>query len=199
MNTLAILIFLVIFGYMVQYVINLLIKERMTEGFIANAKGEPRYIFDEDYSPANNPALKSRDSHFFLVRAISPGKKAVVDLKENNPWHTNYYYVDDEAIKMEQPDPEVVKHRLSKLSYPKLKKKDQLTCIPQNAPIRALVGKYQPYMYDQPKILDYYDTPLYRDWRYPQQPIDLRFLANEEKYCAQFPNAYPCFRYYMKW
>jgi len=169
----------------------------MIEGFISAASGDPMIMMDESYKPINNLSLHDRDSHYFLMTAILPGKKDITNLRETNPHHSSYYYVDNEGLSTEGTDPLVVKHRESKLSYPRIK--DQLTCIREEHPINSVISKYQPYIYDKPNIINYYDQPLYRDWRYPEQPIDIRFAANPEKYCEQFPHAYPCFKYYSKW
>lgn len=163
-------------------------KKRMTENFINPNHGL-------DINPTQG--LGIADSHYFLTTSILPGKKDIANLKETNKHHTNYYYVDEQQIKIEQTDPNVVTHRPSKLSYSQIK--DQLTCIKDTDPISYAIKQYQPYMYDQPDILNYYDHPLYRDWRYPERPIDIQFAANPAKYCALNPHVYPCYKYYSKW
>jgi hypothetical protein len=197
MSRLLIFLFLLCFGYIVYYVINLLIRQRLTEGFISAASGDPLYFMDETEQPINDVALNDRDSHFFLMNAILPGKVDISNLKETNHNHTSYYYIDDEGLTTEMTDPNVVKHRESKLNYPKIK--DKLTCIKEDNPLLPVIQKYQPYIYDQPHIINYYDQALYRDFRYGEQPISLKFAANPEKYCEQYPNVYPCFKYYSKW
>ena len=197
MGRLSIFIFLIAFGYIVYHVINILIRYRMTESFISNADGNPMVMLDESMKPINNPVLGTRDDNYFLMTSLAPGKKDIVFLKEKNPHHTSFYYVDDDGLKTEITDPNVVEHRTSKLSYPKIK--DKLTCIPQCHPIRKVIKKHQPYMWEQANIINFYDTPLYRDWRYPLQPINIKFAANPEKYCELYPMAYPCAEYYSKW
>ncbi len=196
MFRLFIFLFLLIFGYMVHYIINLLIRQRLTETFISSANADPMFMLDESYK-ISNMQLHDRDDHFFLMTAILPGKVDIEKLKETNHNHTNYYYVDNEGLNTEKTNPNVVKHQPSKLSYPRIA--NQLTCVGNNHPIRSIIEKYQPYIYDQANLINYYDQPLYRDWRYPERPIDIRFAANPEKYCEQFPHVYPCFKYYSKW
>jgi len=181
MSILQIFLFLIIFGCVIYYLINLLIKKRMTESFTV----DPNRVFDIN------------DSHYFLTTSILPGKKDIANLKETNPCHTNYYYVNDKETVIEQTDPNVVVHRVSKLSYPHIKK--QLTCISEQDPVSYAVKQYQPYMYNRPEIINYYDFPFYRDWRYPEQPIDVRFAVNPQKFCALNPQVYPCYKYYSKW
>ena len=197
MNRLVILIFLVSFGYITYYIINLLIRQRMVEGFVSAADGNPLFMMDETITKVNDLSLHDRDSHYFLMTAILPGKIDITNLKETNPHHSSYYYIDDEGLSTELTDPNVVKHRESKLSYPKIEHK--LTCVRENHPLRPTIQRYQPYIYDKPHLINYYDQPFYRDWRYPERPIDVRFATNPEKYCEQFPHVYPCYKYYSKW
>lgn len=228
MSRLFIFLFLIAFGYVCYYIINLLIRERLTERFISGASGNPMYLLDEAVKPINDPTLQDRDSHHFLMTTPIPGKKAIVDLKEHNPNHSSFYYVDCtsvtpgtqaipsplncknqdspqtnyvycDGLETELTDPTVVKARPSKLSYPRIK--DKLTIVTEDHPLRNVVRQYQPYIYDENNahFVNYYDQPLYRDWRYPERPIDLRFAANPEKYCEQFPHVYPCYKYYSKW
>jgi hypothetical protein len=178
MSIIAILIFLLIIGLVVYYIITLLIKKRLTETFTGRS----------------DPSLNIEDSHYYLMTSILPGKEDIVNLKETNPKHTNYYYVDQNAPKItEQTDPDVVSHRQSSLDT------RNLTCIKGKDPIRKIIQHYQPYMYDQANIINYYDYPLYRDWRYPRKPIDPKFAVNPQKYCEQNPSVYPCYRYFQKW
>jgi len=172
-----ILLFLLSCGYVVYYIVNLLIKKRMTENF-------------------TDQQMTIDDSHYFLTTSILPGKMDINNLKETNPSHTNYEYIDDESTRVEQTDLHAVSPRASKLSC--LKRND-LTCITENDPARYLIQKYQPYMYDQAEIINYYDYPLYRDWRYPEQPIDIRFAVNPEKYVQQHPHVYPSYKHLSKW
>lgn len=182
MSIILIFLFLLICGYVAYYIINLLMKKRLTESFSV-------------YPP--DGSLNNEDSHYFLMTSILPGKIDIANLKETNPHHSDFYYVDNKAVNIEQTDPNVVTHRPSKLEYPKIK--DQLTCIGENDPIRPIIEEYQPYMYDQAEIINYYDYPFYRDWRYPERPIDPRFAANPAKYCEKNPHIYPCYKYYSKW
>jgi len=176
MQLIAILMFLIVFGYIVYYVINLLIRSRLTESFTDQAQN-----------------IDTRDSHYFLMTSILPGKKDIAELKEKNPNHTNYFYVDTDAVTLEQTDPNVVTHRQSKLDLRNLK------CIKHDAAIRRKIAKLQPYMYDTAQFVTLYDIPFYRDWRYPERPIDLNFANDPKKYCAENPQVYPCYKYYSKW
>lgn len=177
MSRLLILLFLIVIGLSCYYVINLLIKKRLTETFTAM----PR------------EASSIQDTNYFLTTSIMPGKVDIVNLKEHNPNHSNYSYLTSESANVERVDPKVVEHRPSKLD------KVPLTCISPNDPISAKIKKLQPYMYDEPEIINLYDYPFYRDWRYPENPIDPRFAANPEKYCEANPQVYPCYRYFSKW
>ncbi len=192
MEQLLIGLFLISFGYIVYYVINLLIKYRLTEA-------ETVAVDEAFQSPTQpiDPNLNNRDAHYFLTTTLKPGKKAIVLLKESKANQSNYFYLTPEATKIELPDPLVVTHRPSKLSYPKLKSK--LTCIPHNHPLREVIRHNQPYMWDQAEIINHYDHAFYRDWRYGEQPVDIRFAANPEKYCQMHPSAYPCPKYFSKW
>jgi hypothetical protein len=156
-------------------------RKRLTESFIT----DPATLFDIN------------DSHYFLTTSILPGKVDIANLKERNPHHSDYSYVNDKELYIERTDPRVVEHRPSKLSYPKLR--NQLTCITDKDPINDAIRQYQPYMYDEPEIINYYDTPLYRDWRYPERPIDIKFAANPEKYCEENPHIYPSYKHLSKW
>ena len=163
-----ILIFLIIFGYFVYYIITLLIEKRLTETFTQN--------------------LSIDDSHHFLTTTILPGRIDITNLKETNKHHTDYYYVDPQSVNIEQTNLNVVNRR------PSQNDKSNKTCInSENDTIVKLVQNAQPYIYDKPNIINYYDFPLYRDWRYPLQPISLKFLSNPQKFCKEFPTTYPCF------
>ena len=175
-----ILLFLIVFGFVVYYIINLLIRQRITEEF----KGYP------------GDPLNVDDSNYFLMTSLLPGKVDIANLKEHNPQHSDYFYVDQAETKIEQTDPDVVEHRPSKLNYARMK--DQLACIGEKSPIREAIKKYQPYMYDRPEIMNYYDFPYYRDWRYPERPIDPQFAINPKKYAEKYPYIYPSYRYFSK-
>src|SRR5690348_2084206 len=101
MSRIFIFLFLIAFGYIVYYVIQLLIRTRMIEGFISAASGDPMLMMDESYKPINNLSLHDRDSHYFLMTAILPGKKDITNLRETNPHHSSYYYVDNEGLSTE--------------------------------------------------------------------------------------------------
>jgi hypothetical protein len=176
-----IFLFLIVFAYVIFYVIDLLIKKRLTEGFSSTYRGEP------------NEPITVNDSHYFLMTSVLPGKKDIALLKEKNPNHSNYYYVDQKETIIEQTDPRVVEHRQSSLDH------SNLTCIDQNAPIRKIIKEYQPYMYDEPELVNLYDYPFYRDWRYPERPIDLRFAIDPQKYSEKNPLVYPSYKYFSKW
>jgi hypothetical protein len=143
----------------------------------------------ESFVPEQSRFLSDNDSHHWLMTAMLPGKVDIVNLKETNPQHSSYYYVDDPSVKLEQTDPNVVCRRQT----------TNLTCIGQHDPIRQIIKHRQPYMYDQAEIINYYDHPFYRDWRYPERPIDPKFAANPQRYCELNPHVYPCYKYYSKW
>jgi len=189
------IVFLISFGYIVYYVIRLLIKQRLTEAFISNVEQNPMQFKDEAYQP--DTKFNWHDDHYFLMQSISPGKEAIVKLRESNPFKSDYYYLSAKDTLVENPDPYAETHNPSKLSYPRMK--DKLTCIPENAPIRELIKHYQPYMYNEAEIINYYNYPFYRDWRFGEQPIDIRFIADPKGYCEKYPMAYPCPKYYSKW
>src|SRR5947207_2522348 len=107
------IVFLISFGYIVYYVVRLLIKQRLTEAFISSANGNPLQFADESYQP--NQKLDRHDDHWFLMRALSPGKKAIVDLRERNRFKSNYYYLSAEDTLIENPDPYAETHNPSKL------------------------------------------------------------------------------------
>jgi|UniRef100_A0A6C0BL59 hypothetical protein len=176
MSLIFIFVFLLIFGWAIYYVINLLIKRRLTENFDNQGK----------YMP-------SEAIHYFLTTSVRPGKQNIVNLQETNPNHTRYSYLTPKDAQLEQPNRQVVSHRQSKLD-PR-----NLTCVGSNAPIRKLVQEFQPYMYDQPELINLYDYPFYRDWRYPERPIDPRFLINPDKYCQENPQIYPSYKHLSKW
>lgn len=69
----------------------------------------------------------------------------------------------------------------------------ELFCISSRHAIKKYVKKYQPFMFQKPKIVDYYGSQFYYDWRYPQKPVSLKFLANPMKYCRDNPEIYPCY------
>lgn len=175
MSNLLVVVLLVI-GIGVYYVVNLLIRRRLTENF------------------TDDRSLGLYDSHRFLMTSIMPGKVDIANLREKNPHHTDFYYVDPSAVTLEQTDPKVVSHRVSALDS-----RQKFTCIGPKHPIRQVIQQYQPYFYDQAEIINQYDFPFYRDWRYPERPIDPQFAINPEKYCEKNPQVYPCYRYFSKW
>lgn len=197
MNQLFILLFLIVFGNVVYYIINLLISTRLTETFITNNLHQKMFFMDEHHTPYNKVNLHNRDAHWFLKKAYLPGKSSIRNLQANSPFRTNFKYFDHWESKLENPDPRTVKPVCSKLSFPKIK--DRLSCISENHPLRKRVEKLQPYMYDKAKFVKHYDWPLYRDWRYQERPIDLRFAVNPQKYCEKNPHVYPCWKYFSKY
>lgn len=91
------------FGLCIYYIINLLIKNRLTEQFVPN---------------------DNRNSHYFLTNAMIPGKKDITNLKEyNHSIMNNYSYVGDFNENIEKTDPNVVTHRQSILN------RDGIICI----------------------------------------------------------------------
>jgi len=151
----------------------------------------------ENFDSTTGNLFDISNSHYFLTTSILPGKVDIINLKETNPNHTKYYYVDPREAKIEITDPNVVEHRPSKLSFPKIKNK--LTCINDKDPINQIIKRYQPYMYDESEIINYYDKPFYRDWRYPERPIDIKFAINPNKYSVENPHIYPSFKHLSKW
>jgi len=197
MNPVIVLLFLVVFGYFVYYIIKLLISNRLTETFITNNLHQKMFFSDEHHTPYNKVNLHNRDAHWFLKKAYLPGKSSIRNLKEDSPYRTNYKYVDPSEKKLEGPDSKPVSSTCSKPSYTKIK--DRLSCISDKHPLRKIVKKLQPYMYDDAEFVDHYDQPLYRDWRYQERPIDVRFAVNPQKYCEKNPNVYPCWKYFSKY
>ena len=108
MSVISIIIFLVIVGIAIYYIVNLLIRKRMTEAF------------------ENPHQMTIDDSHYFLTTAVLPGKEDIVNLKETNPSHTKYIYVDQSAQRMEDPS-NVVTQRQSSLNQ------QNLVCFDQTA------------------------------------------------------------------
>lgn len=164
-------LFLIVFAYFVWYIISILIKRRTIESF-----------------NQSDGRLSMMDSHYYLTTAILPGKVDIVNLKEHNPNHTEFYYVDPSAVTTEQTDPNVVSHKPSVLS------KSPVTCIANN----PLISKYKPYILGD-NIVNYYDHPFYWDWRYPERPIDVKFATNPISYCRLNSNVYPCYKMWSKW
>jgi hypothetical protein len=197
MNIFLLLGFLAVFGFIVYHVVRLLIRHRLTETFITNESGQNRFFMDDEMAPFNKLNLNNRDSHWFLQRDVIPGKTSIQNLSETSPHRTDFYYVDENSLDLELPNPNTVKPRCSKLSFPHIK--DRLTCVPEDHPVRPLVRHLQPYMFDEADLINYYDQALYRDWRYQRRPIDIRFAINPQKYCEQFPHVYPCFEYFRKY
>ena len=52
-----------------------------------------------------------------------------------------------------------------------------------------LIQYRQPYMFDKPALIR---GRYYRDWRYPEKPVDIKFLKNPKAYCKSNPFQYPC-------
>jgi len=176
------------------YIVNELIKMRLTDSFLSTSYGSPMMFSDENYRPVTN---RSQNSHQFLNTDIILGKHDISNIKENNPNWIDQYFLD---ISKEKPVPttDVVTQRMSKLKY--AKEKDKITCIDDTHPVSSKLSKFAPYMYDdKPALVKYYDQPLYRDWRFQEKPIDIRFASNPEKFCASNPNVYPCYKYYSRW
>ena len=140
------------------------------------------------------PPLTRDDSHYYLTTDVFPGKSDIVHLHEKNPHHTSYFYVNPDAVTIEQTDPKVVTHRPSKVtSHP------DLLCLRPESRTYQKILEYQPYMYPNMNLLNFYDYPFYRDWRYPEQPIDPQFASDPSGYCAKNRLVYPCPKYYSKW
>ena len=54
-----------------------------------------------------------------------------------------------------------------------------------------LIQYRQPYMYGNAEIINGH---FYRDWRYPEKPINIAFLKDPDAYCKANPSQYPCFK-----
>jgi len=63
--------------------------------------------------------------------------------------------------------------------------------IPKNHQVYTFVDERQPYMFDQPTVIDNSGKKFYWDWRYPRKPIDIRFAIDPVGYCKKHPNTYP--------
>lgn len=55
----------------------------------------------------------------------------------------------------------------------------------------SVLAKYSPY--DKPEIVQYYSEYYYRDWRFPEKPISIKFAENPEKFIMDFPKQYPSY------
>jgi len=166
------------------------------EKFISNMDGFPMYLMDESYHTTNRPDLdmKTRESHSFLERSVLPGKIDIVNLHENNKYNTGFYYIGNK--KQEFPNSHYYQPNKSKI----LSKNPDITCITDNSPIKKIIKKYQPYIYDNKvDIINYYDNPYYRDWRYGEKPVSVKFASDPKKFCEKNPIEYPCAKYYSKW
>lgn len=58
---------------------------------------------------------------------------------------------------------------------------------------RILVENRQPYFLDEALIIDNYGEQFYWDWRYPKQPISVKFVTDPEGYVRDHPNVYPSY------
>ena len=70
-------------------------------------------------------------------------------------------------------------------------------CSPSNEivsskPDTDLIKYRQPYMYDEAEIIN---GRFYRDWRYPEKPIDVQFLKDPKAYCKANQFQYPCVKF----
>ena len=66
-----------------------------------------------------------------------------------------------------------------------------MSCLPREHPIYPTISERQPYIYEKCPQIELNDH--YRDWRYPREPIPLKFLANPHGYCQAHPQRYPCY------
>src|SRR3989338_9131710 len=57
--------------------------------------------------------------------------------------------------------------------------------------IYPTISERQPYIYEKCPQIELNDH--YRDWRYPREPIPLKFLADPHGYCQAHPQRYPCY------
>lgn len=56
------------------------------------------------------------------------------------------------------------------------------------------IVKFQPDIYgNKPHVINYYGRLFYHDWRYPLQPINIRFASNPKKFVEQYPQEYPSY------
>ena len=47
-------------------------------------------------------------------------------------------------------------------------------------------------------LIDYYNKDFYYDARFPQEPLDIAFAKEPEKYCRNNKNIYPCYKWYSR-
>lgn len=141
---------------------------------LANADGTPRMITDNiDIADHYD---RQRPTHAWLDTILLSGKPEIVNLKPHNPAHTNYAYVG-------RSDKEGTSLCVKSAKYYKMPK----TISPELA--RQIV-KYQPEQYgDKPHLISVYGQPHYRDWRYPERPISIKFLTDGPS-CVE-PLKYP--------
>lgn len=65
--------------------------------------------------------------------------------------------------------------------------------IAKSDPLNTLIDDRQPYMFDQPEVVNYYGKNHYWDWRYPKKPISVEFAADPAGYCQKYPQKYPSY------
>src|SRR3989338_6174566 len=64
----------------------------------------------------------------------------------------------------------------------------QLSCVPKSHQVYDRIRQVQPIVYqNEPYVKNYYDQAYYRDWRYPREPVNLKFLADPKGYCERHP------------
>lgn len=114
MGKLFFLFVLIFVGYSIYYIIQLLIANRQKESFIADSQGRPMMFMDESLSST----FYKRDPHHFL---LASSDSDINNLKEMNPYWINQMYIDKNAIKENEPNPSVVKQRMSRLKVSKIK------------------------------------------------------------------------------
>ena len=55
------------------------------------------------------------------------------------------------------------------------------------------VKENQPYFFSKPCLIQKYGKHYYHDKRYPLYPLSIDFLSNENAYCNECENRYPCY------
>lgn len=160
-----ILVISVLLGFVFYKIIQILIHKRYTENF----------------TQFNEPYINDDNSHYFLAKKLLPPNKAISVLSENNPHHTNYFYIDQNLTRPEQTDLNVSSYKRNKPNKP-------------NTQLCQTINKYKPLMYDKGDIVDLYDHLFYRDRRFPERPIDTEFAVNPYKYIMKNPHIYPSYK-----
>jgi hypothetical protein len=70
-----------------------------------------------------------------------------------------------------------------------------------NKKIRNKIRKFQSPIYGSKclSLTDRNGDVHYNDWRYPEQPISIKFSMDPVKYCTKNQNRYPCAKFMSKY